>query len=334
MWPAATREPLVAGFDLVMLDLDGVVYVGPDAVPGAADAIARVRTAGVPVAYVTNNASRTALEVAKHLTELGMPGVSEVDVVTAAQAVARLVAEAVPAGATVLVVGGRGLHEPLAGHGLRCVDAFDDQVAAVVQGYHPDVGWRDLAEASYAVQAGVPWFASNLDLTVPTPRGIAPGNGALVQVVRAATGAEPVVAGKPERALFDETTGRLGSERPLMVGDRPDTDIDGAIGRDIASLLVLTGVATLRDAAALPSGHRPTFVAPDLGGLHAPHPPVTVEAGSARCGRAEATLDRGTVVLTAGETGTVEAVRAVLGLAWSTADRTGRAPALDGTLDG
>ena len=160
----------------------------------------------------------------------------------------------------MLLVGGEGLRAPLEGRGLQCVESVDDDPVAVVQGFHPDVGWRALAEAAYAIEGGLPWFASNTDMTIPTARGIAPGNGSLVQAVGNATGTRPIVAGKPERALFDETLERMAAERPVMVGDRLDTDIDGAINAGIESLAVLSGVSSLQDVVALPPGRRPTYV--------------------------------------------------------------------------
>lgn len=313
-------EALAARHDLVMLDLDGVVYVGPEAVPGAADVLHEVRSGGTTLAYVTNNASRPAASVAQHLVGLGMPCDGPDDVVTSAQAVARLMAEALPTGAAVLVIGGPGLREPLEALGLRCVDSADD-AAAVVQGYHPTVGWTQLAEAAYAVQAGLPWYASNTDRTIPTARGIAPGNGALVEVVATATGTRPIVAGKPERALFDETRLRCAAERPLMVGDRPDTDIDGAIGAELPSLLVLTGVADLAETVQLDAGHRPDHVAHDLTGLLVPHEPVDIDGDTSRCGHARATWHDGELSLVDGDPGHLDALRAVVALGWATRDR-------------
>jgi len=318
-------------YDLGMIDLDGVVYVGAEAVPGAVEALSTARQAGMRLAFLTNNASRTADEIAAHLRELDIDA-GEADVVTAAQAVAHLVADAVPAGAAVLLVGGDGLRIPLEKRGLRCVGSLDDEPVAVVQGFHPDVGWRALAEASYAIESGLPWFASNTDMTIPTGRGIAPGNGSLVQTVRNATGATPTVAGKPERALFDETLERMPADRPLMVGDRLDTDIDGAIGAGVDSLAVLSGVNSVADVAALSAGRRPAFVGPDLSALVVDHPEVTVDETSARCGAASATADGDTVRLNRGEPGSLEAIRAVITLAWSAGDRSGRDVRVDGTL--
>lgn len=278
-----TDRPLAEQHDVALLDLDGVLYVGPDAVPGAPHAVAAVLDAGMRVAYVTNNAARTPETVATHLTGLGIPA-DPGDVVTSAQAVATLVAAALPAGSPVLVVGGDGLEAALRASGLRPVGRAQDRPAAVVQGFSPDVGWRQLAEGTYAVQAGVPWFASNLDLTLPTPDGLAPGNGALVGVIAAATGRRPVAAGKPETPLHDEAVRRTGAERPLVVGDRLDTDIEGAVNAGVPSLLVLTGVSTALDLALAPPQQRPTFVAADLGpGLLKPHPPVTDTAGGSWC---------------------------------------------------
>jgi glycerol 3-phosphatase-2 len=328
----STTRSLSSVYDLAMLDLDGVVYVGPDAVPGAADALTVARKAGLRLAYVTNNAARTAHEVADHLRELEMPEVDDADVVTSAQAVAHLVADALPAGSAVLLVGGEGLRTPLEERGLRCVNSLDDDPSAVVQGFHPDVGWRQLSEAAFAIQTGLPWFASNTDLTIPTPRGIAPGNGSLVQTIRNATGATPVVAGKPERALFDETIERVGGARPLMVGDRLDTDIDGAINAGADSLAVLTGVSTLQQIVDAAPGHRPTFVSVDLGGLNEPHLEVEVDGERSRCGDARAVVRDGVISVEGAERRSAEALRAVVGLAWALKDGSDASVTVDGTL--
>lgn len=329
----STSHSLSTTYDLAMLDLDGVVYVGPDAVPGAADALAVARDGGMRLAYITNNAARTAREVAEHLQELSMPGVTEADVVTSAQAVAHLVADAVPEGSVVLLVGGEGLRSPLEERGLRCVSSLADGPVAVVQGFHPDVGWRQLSEAAFAIQTGLPWFASNTDLTIPTPRGIAPGNGSLVQTIRNATGATPIVAGKPEKALFDETIERVGGARPLMVGDRLDTDIDGAIKAGTDSLAVLTGVSSLQEIVDAEPGHRPTYVSADLAGLNETHLEVEIDGDRARCGEARAEVRDGVVSVEGADARSTEALRAAVGLAWSVRDRSATGVTVDGTLE-
>lgn len=328
----SSDRPLSTVYDLAMLDLDGVVYVGPDPVQGAVDSLTKARTAGMQLAYITNNASRTASDVAKHLRELELPEVADDDVVTSAQAVAHLVADAVPAGSPVLLVGGNGLRQPLEARGLRCVTSLDDAPLAVVQGFHPDVSWTQLAEASYAIEAGVPWFASNTDLTIPTARGVAPGNGSLVQAITNATGVKPTVAGKPEAALFRETLERFGGERPLMVGDRLDTDIDGAIGVGIDTLAVLTGVNNLQDVIDASVGHRPTFVSHDLNGLNQPHAAVHVDGSISRCGDAVASVVDGALSVTGADARDTTSIRAAIGLAWEMVDRTGARVHLDGTM--
>jgi glycerol 3-phosphatase-2 len=328
----STTQSLSTTYDLAMLDLDGVVYRGPDAIPGVAEALDLAQRDGLRLAYITNNASRTAEVVAEKLQAMQVPDVTADDVVTSAQAVAHLMADALPPGSPVLVVGGEGLRIPLEERGLRCVGSLGDSPVAVVQGFHADIGWNDLAEAAYAVQAGLPWYASNTDMTVPTARGVAPGNGSLVQAVRNATGAEPIVAGKPERALLDETIARVGGRHPLMVGDRLDTDIDGAINAGIDSLVVLTGVSTLAEIAAAAPGHRPTYVSADLRGLDEQHPVVEIDGDRARCGDAEAVLSEGTIRLERGDDRSTASLRAIVALAWATADRSGAPALLDGTL--
>lgn len=265
---SATR--LVDGYDAVLLDLDGVVYVGEQAVPGAVEVISTLQGEGRPLRYLTNNASRPPRVVGAHLRSLGIDAGDD-DVVTSAQAAADLVAARVQPGSRVLVVGGEGLIEALRARGLVPVSTFDDDPAAVVQGFSPDVGWGLLNEGVRAVRAGLPWVASNLDRTIPTSTGIGPGNGLLVDVVRGVTGVEPVVAGKPERLLVEAAVRSAGARRPILVGDRLDTDIAAAHAYGCDSLLVLSGVHTRADAEALPRERRPTFVGDDLRALL--HPP-------------------------------------------------------------
>lgn len=266
--------PLLERHDGVLLDLDGVLYLGAEAVAGAPEAVAAARAAQVAVAFVTNNASRTPQVVADHLTGLGI-GASAQDVVTSAQAAVAIVAAAVPPGSPVLLVGGEGLREALTARGLRPVRQAQDHPVAVVQGFSPDLGWADLAQAVHAVHAGLPWVATNLDVTVPTAQGLAPGNGALVEAVAIATGRRPVAAGKPEAALYTEAVRRLGVSAPLVVGDRLDTDVEGADRAGLDSLLVLTGVTSPVDLALAPAHRRPTYVSTDLlSGLTRAHPPV------------------------------------------------------------
>jgi glycerol-1-phosphatase len=279
---AASDGALTAAYDLAMLDLDGVVYIGGQAVSGAADRLAEARREGMHLAFVTNNASRPPGDVAAHLRDLGVDA-EESDVVTSAQAAARVLRDRFGPGAKVALLGGRGLDAALRAEDLVPV-AVGEAADAVVSGYGPDVLWRDIMRAAVLVRDGLPWVASNTDLTIPTAYGTAPGHGVLVGVLREFSGVEPVVAGKPERPLLDETVRRVGGRHPLMVGDRLDTDIEGAVNAGCDSLLVFTGVSGLSDLSATPAGRRPTYVAADLGGLLEAHVVPESGDGSAELG--------------------------------------------------
>ncbi|MEW2418840.1 HAD hydrolase-like protein [Streptomyces sp. NPDC046866] len=320
--PAGSQRSLHQVYDTALLDLDGVVYAGGEAIAYAVESLAAARADGMHLAYVTNNALRTPDAVAAHLGELGIP-TEAAEVITSAQAVARLIADQVAPGSKVLVIGGEGLRVALRERGLVPVESADeDGLAAVVQGYGgPDLPWGRFAEASYAINRGVPWFASNTDLTIPTGRGIGPGNGAAVEVVRIATGAEPQVAGKPLPPMHRETVLRTGAERPLVVGDRLDTDIEGAFNGDVDSLLVLTGIADGAQLLRAEPRHRPTYVDRDLRGLLTGQPEVEVEAGAGgaggfRCGGWTAVATDGVLDLR-GEGDPVDGLRALCAAAWT-----------------
>jgi len=266
------RAP-AASYDVALLDLDGVVYSGRDAIAGAVEALAGARQAGLRLAFVTNNASRSPSAIAEHLSGLGVAARSA-DVVTSAQAAATLIAGRFPPGSPVLVAGSNGLRLAIRERGLRPVSLAADHPVAVVQGYAPDMNYGLLAEAGIAVRDGAFYVATNSDSTLPTPRGLQPGNGSLLQVIITATGTRPVVAGKPETPLHAEAVARTGARHPLVVGDRLDTDILGAVRGGADSMLVMTGVTAARDAVLAPPGRRPTYVGADLGGLLEPQPAV------------------------------------------------------------
>ena len=264
------QPALVDGYDLVIFDLDGVVYLGTEPVPGAVEAVNRLHELGVAVVYATNNAARRPDEVALLLTGLGVPAVAD-EVLTSPQAAAALLADRLPAGAKVLIVGTEALASAVAGVGLTPVPSADDAPVAVVQGYGPKVGWPELAEACVAVRAGALWVATNADRTLPSVRGPLPGNGSLVAAVATALGRGPdETVGKPAPTLFERAARRAGATRPLVVGDRLDTDIDGANRAGMDSLLVLTGVGTPKDVLTAAPPQRPTYLAADLSGLFEP----------------------------------------------------------------
>jgi glycerol-1-phosphatase len=256
---------LLERHDLLLADLDGTLYRGREAVPGAVEAVRRAGERGVRTVYVTNNASRSPSEVAGHLAELGFPAGPD-DVATSSQAAATVLADQLPAGAKVLVVGTAALVAEVAQVGLTPVDAADGAVA-VVQGLDPQLRYATLAEASIALRAGAVWVACNVDTTLPSERGPLPGNGALVAVLRTANRREPQIAGKPAPALMETAVRRIGATAPLVIGDRLDTDIQGGRAAGMATLLVLTGVSDAAELLATPPEARPDYVGADLDAL-------------------------------------------------------------------
>lgn len=323
-----SERPLWETYDVAMLDLDGVVYVGPDAVPGAPKHLAEARDAGLHLAYVTNNASRTPDKVAAHLRELGID-VEDGDVVTSAQAAARLLADDLPAGSPVFVIGGEGLEVALVEEGLRPVQDVAEQPVAVVSGFHRDLRWSTVIAGAILVRDGLPWVASNTDMTVPTPDGPGPGNGALVSVVARFADREPVVAGKPKPPLFEETLRRVGGKHPLVVGDRLDTDIEGANATGYDSLLVMTGVTDLDHLVSARPELRPSYVAADLGGLGRPQAEPEVDGDTVRVGGWHAVVRDGR--LTVEGAGAADPWwQAVATAGWRHLDATGEPVAVEG----
>jgi len=315
---AGSVGPLQDSYDVALLDLDGVVYVGDDAVPHAVEALLAAERAGMRPAYVTNNALRTPEEVAAHLRRLGLPAAAG-DVVTSAQAAARLLAERLPAGARVLVAGGEGLRVALRDRGLVPVEGAGEGPVAVVTGHDPGQTWTRLAEAAVALGRGARWVAANTDASIPSPRGPLPGAGAIVAMLAAATGLAPeAVAGKPHPALHHESIERTGARHPLVVGDRLDTDIEGAVRGGAASLLVLTGVSDAEQVLRAPVHQRPTHLAGDLRGLAQAHPAPSAEGGAVTVGSARARVDDHVLVVTGD--GAMDRLRAACALSWRRAD--------------
>jgi HAD superfamily hydrolase (TIGR01450 family) len=310
---------LIEGYDAALFDLDGVVYLGPVAVPRAPEGIAELRRRGVHVGFVTNNAARPPRVVAEHLTELGIPATAD-DVVTSAQAAAHLILDRFGTGATVLAVGGEGVLDALTESGLRPVRSADEDPVAVIQGFGFELAWQELNEAAIAINRGVHWVATNDDPTRPTDRGLVPGNGAAVAAVQLAVAARPEVAGKPYRPLMDDTVRRLGARRPIFVGDRLDTDIAGAQNAGLDSLLVLSGSHGPRDLLAAGPGSRPTHLGQDLTALLQP-PRIHEPAGDGcRVAGVTARSVDGQVVLEGSSEDPLDALWAVTQLCWRRAD--------------
>lgn len=276
--PARQRDCLLNSYDGVICDLDGVVYRGAVAVPGAIESLETLMADGRHVVFATNNASRPPEEVGAHLRDLGLDSDSW-SVVTSSQAAAAHVAASLAPGTKVCAVGGPGVSEALLEVGLQPVPACEAKhggIGAVVQGLGADVTWRDLATVGHLVQRGATWVATNLDIMLPTADGPAPGNGALVAAVRTTTDASPHVVGKPGPDLYDLSRSRLHTdvERTLAVGDRLDTDIEGAIAAGLDSLFVLSGASRLQDLALADRHARPTYVGFDLSAALTPVPRI------------------------------------------------------------
>lgn len=340
----SSRAPLAEQYRLALLDLDGVVYRGADPVPAAADSIAAAKRNGMVVSYTTNNPSRHRSVVVDQLRGFGIDA-HEDEVITSAVVGARMLAAHVARGAKVLVVGADHLREQVRAAGFEIVDQAAERPAAVIEGWYPQVGWQQLAQAAYAIEAGAEYYVTNRDLTIPREQGIAPGNGAMVNAVVTATGVEPCTsAGKPEAAMYDEERAIYADcgnalvpvNQSLPVGDRLDTDIEAANRGGYDSLCVLTGVATPKMLMTARSMQRPTYISVDLRGLLQTHQAPRVEfsamgmpiAATLNGARASVDVDAGVVrgIAVSAQSGDVaaysqiDALRCACQLAWALAD--------------
>jgi glycerol-1-phosphatase len=288
----AEGAALASRFRGVVFDLDGVVYLGEEVVEAAPAALDQVRALGVAVAFVTNNSYRPPELVAEKLQRLGVKATPE-QVLTSSQALVRLLGG--PAGLDgirVLVVGGPGLRGALEAAGARLVDGSawgDAQVVAV--GFDPDLTYARARDATLAIRAGARFVGSNPDTTLPAPDGLWPGAGATLALLQAATGVRPEVAGKPERALLDTAAEAIGSGPYLMVGDRADTDLDGAHRLGWSTALVLSGVTRPADLPDLAIA--PDHLLHDVGGLLDPPGPAVRPAERAERAGADRLLGVG-----------------------------------------
>jgi 4-nitrophenyl phosphatase len=242
-----------------ILDLDGVLWLSDDAIPGSADAIARLRARGERVLFVSNNSSSPVGDYLAKLERVGVPTSSD-DLVTSGQAAATLV----DAGQTALVCAGPGVEEALHARDVHTVR--DGDADAVVVGWHRDFDYEGLTRAARAVMHGARLIGTNDDATYPTPDGPIPGGGAILAAVATAAGVEPTVAGKPHAPMVDLVRRRLGGDvdDAIVVGDRPSTDGRFAVALGVRFALVLSGVTKEAD---LPVEPQPAEVAADLSSL-------------------------------------------------------------------
>ena len=313
--PVEAGAMLLANYDSLLLDLDGVVYRGSNAVEHAVASIIRA-SERVKIGYVTNNSSRTPEAISSQLVGYGLPATSD-QIVGSARAGAKLLSERIESGSKVLVVGGEGLRAECRAFGFEVVDSSADNPEAVIQGFSPDVSWKDLAQASFAVQNGAIWIATNQDWTIPLEAGIAPGNGTLVGAVHTAVGILPDFAGKPFRPIFDQALHQLGISKPLMVGDRIDTDIRGAKSAGIDSACVLTGIATRKELIGAKPEDRPDFIFQDMRGLFEEYPRLKQTKRGVKCNKSEVEKLGDKIVLVSGDPRSIDTLRAATQLIWN-----------------
>ncbi len=308
-----SSEVLAKAYDTALLDLDGVVYLGDQSIPGVISALNEARDKhGMTLTCVTNNAARSSESVAEKLQGMGL-AVTAVDVVTSAQAGAAELAKLLPRGSRVFVLGSKDLAREVELVGLVATQDPDVKSDAVIQGFWPDMPWRMLDYAAGILHTGVTWVATNMDLTIPTKHGTSPGNGSMVQTLVNAVGREPtLVAGKPERPLMQQSIDRTGAKKPLVVGDRLDTDIWGANNVGIDSLLVFSGVTSILELIEAPIHLRPSYIAWDATDILKAQIAAKVDGAVVTCGGW--TLDNGDLM---GQGDSLDAVRTACVAHWT-----------------
>ena len=331
-----TDEPLSSLFDTVLLDLDGVAWMGSDPIEHAAPSVVAARENGIKTVFVTNNASRPPQAVAEKLNSMGFEA-DESMIMTSAMDVAAIMSDELDDGAKVFMVGGPGLREALEKAGFTLVERASDQPDAVVMGLDRTVGWEQMSQAAYAIQAGARFFASNMDSTLPTEEGFALGNGSLVTAVEHATKQRATAAGKPTPGIYQRGANLVEAHNPLSVGDRLETDIAGAVSAGYPALHVLTGVHQAADVIRARKGQRPTYLALDMRGLNEAHPhPKHHKDNTWTCGYSQVasvtkwgTLRLDGIELTEPTTVTLDSYRALAAAAWAVeSDEPVRCPEL------
>ncbi|MEY8577817.1 HAD-IIA family hydrolase [Corynebacteriaceae bacterium 6-324] len=304
---------LIEQHDALLLDLDGTVWEGGRAIDGAVDFI---NSCGLPSVYVTNNASRAPEAVAEKLRGIGLK-VETADVLTSAQAAVTLAGAHVPQGAKILVIGADSFRDLVRAAGYTVVASADDKPDAVLQGFDPSVDWAQLTEGALAIRQGAKYVASNLDSSLPTERGLAVGNGSLVAAIESATGVSPVSAGKPEPEMFVQAAKLVGAKRPLVVGDRLNTDIAGGNAAAMNTFHVLTGVSHEMELIEASKEYRPNFIGDSLSDMtRSAH-----ELAPGAQGGFTARVDGLDVLVGNGDSNatSVQALRTVLEVVWSMA---------------
>jgi glycerol-1-phosphatase len=253
-------------FDGLLVDLDGVVWIGREPIPGAAETLRALIEAGVEIVFVTNNPARPASTYVERLRAMGIP-VRDGGVLTAGVVTAELAADRVGAAAGAFVIGAPGFKETVAATGLKLLEGEAGRGAdAVLVSGHRDFDYEELLTATLALQGGAALFATSRDPTLPMPGGAWPGTGAVLAAVETASGVTAEIGGKPERRLFERARALIaGAERVAMVGDRLASDIDGGRRAGLETILVLSGAGTRAEAEA--ADPPPDHTLEDLAGL-------------------------------------------------------------------
>jgi 4-nitrophenyl phosphatase len=246
----------------LILDMDGVLWRGDLVLPGADDLINTLNKTYIPHAFATNNATKTAEQIAIEGQMRGL-SIKPEEVITSAMVAVSMTLSHLSEGAKVFVLGEGGLTEPMQKAGFELIPSAEGAQAVVV-GLDREVTWDKLSEAAYAIEGGAIFIGTNGDLSLPTERGFAPGNGAILQALEATTGIPPTIVGKPDPIMFHEALRMIAVEREqaLVVGDRLETDILGGIQAGLQTALVLTGASTLDELDR--STIQPDYVFPDL----------------------------------------------------------------------
>ena len=309
-------KPLWDKYDLVLADLDGVIYEGSKPIEAAVDSINELASREIKIGYVTNNSSRKPSTIADQLRSFGL-SLDDYQVISSGQTAVELLLKLIPHGSKVLVVGGEGLRNFTAQAGFEIVSDSDQKPEAVIQGFAPDVSWKDLAEASYAIQAGAIWIATNSDWTLPQEKGVAPGNGTLVSAVHTAVGQFPVVAGKPEPAIFETALDVFKTRSALFIGDRLETDSLGANRAKVDSAIVLTGIASRKDLLGAKEDERPKYILENLADLLLDYPTISPTKHGYKCNRTVVELLGDRVMVTEGEPSSIDALRAACSVIWN-----------------
>jgi 4-nitrophenyl phosphatase len=249
----------------VVLDMDGVTWAGSQILPGVPDFFLFLRTRQIPYVLATNNSSKNVAEYVARLDGLGVP-IGANNIVTSGTVTAEALARQYPAGTAMYVIGSESLSQLLTSFGYE-IDPVRAKV--VVVGLDTTLTYEKLQIAGQRILAGADFIGTNGDLTLPTPGGLAPGNGSVLAALQAMTGCVPRLMGKPEPIMFEVALERLGtkSTNTLMVGDRLDTDILGAQRAGLLTAMVLTGVSTREDVATLPPNEMPNSVFVSLAAL-------------------------------------------------------------------